>query len=260
MTNGTSQGLFVVVGIIIFGIFVLISYILFKDTLKPTLSGIFTDSLEQSQDNLIGNITEENPTESVYFKTLPYGNEAFIYDYTGEETEITIPKEIDGKKITYISSTTFSDTKVTKVNFEKGFDGSHIFKSNFLYGSKIKELYLPDGAKVLDNLFGLNATNLEKVTLPNTLKEIKDSVFTNTKITEVYIPEGVTFLGYNAFTNKNLVQTFYLPNTLSRYDATIANHNMENTFVIGQYIEISTKYGEGLYIEQFGNNFKIIRQ
>lgn len=40
MTNGTSQGLFVVVGIIIFGIFVLISYILFKDTLKPTLSGI----------------------------------------------------------------------------------------------------------------------------------------------------------------------------------------------------------------------------
>lgn len=129
MTNGTSQGLFIVVGIIIFGIFVLISYILFKDTLKPTLSGIFTDSLEQSQDNLIGNIAE-----------------------------------------------------------------------------------------------------------------------------------GVTFLGYSAFTNKNLVQIYYLPNTLSRYDATTSNHNMENTFVIGQYIEIPTKYGEGLYIEQFGNNFKIIRQ
>lgn len=48
MTNGTSQGLFVVVAIIIFGIFVFISYLLFKDTLKPTLANIFTDGFEQT--------------------------------------------------------------------------------------------------------------------------------------------------------------------------------------------------------------------
>ena len=52
MTNGTSQGLFVVVAIIIFGIFVLISYMLFKDNLKPTLVNIFTDGLEQSENSL----------------------------------------------------------------------------------------------------------------------------------------------------------------------------------------------------------------
>ncbi|MGL9944796.1 hypothetical protein [Enterococcus faecalis] len=54
MTNGTSQGLFVVIAIIIFGIFVGISYLLFRDTLKPSLSGIFTDSLEQADENLTG--------------------------------------------------------------------------------------------------------------------------------------------------------------------------------------------------------------
>lgn len=59
MTNGTSQGLFIVIAIIIFGIFVLISYLLFKDNLKPTLANIFTDGLEQSTDNLIG-VTDEN--------------------------------------------------------------------------------------------------------------------------------------------------------------------------------------------------------
>lgn len=52
MTNGTSQGLFVVVAIIIFGIFVLISYLLFRDTLKPSLANIFTDGLKQAKDSL----------------------------------------------------------------------------------------------------------------------------------------------------------------------------------------------------------------
>lgn len=47
MTNGSSQGLFVVVAIIIFGIFVLISYLLFKDTLKPSLANIYCDAFEQ---------------------------------------------------------------------------------------------------------------------------------------------------------------------------------------------------------------------
>lgn len=50
MTDGASQGLFVIVAIVIFGIFVLISYVLFKDTLKPSLSNIFTDGLEQAED------------------------------------------------------------------------------------------------------------------------------------------------------------------------------------------------------------------
>lgn len=60
MTNGTSQGLFVVVAIVIFGIFVLISYLLFRDNLKPSLGGIFTDGLEQAK-CAISNEDESNP-------------------------------------------------------------------------------------------------------------------------------------------------------------------------------------------------------
>lgn len=50
MTEGANQGLFVIVAIVIFGIFVLISYVLFRDTLKPSLSTIFTDGIEQAED------------------------------------------------------------------------------------------------------------------------------------------------------------------------------------------------------------------
>ncbi|WP_430596446.1 hypothetical protein [Enterococcus sp. DIV0210g] len=42
MTDGASQGLFVIVAVVIFGIFVLIAYILFRDTLQPKLTEIFS--------------------------------------------------------------------------------------------------------------------------------------------------------------------------------------------------------------------------
>ncbi|HDT8003681.1 TPA: hypothetical protein QFD63_000305 [Enterococcus faecium] len=42
MTDGASQGLFVIVAVVIFGIFVLIAYILFRDTLQPKLAEIFS--------------------------------------------------------------------------------------------------------------------------------------------------------------------------------------------------------------------------
>lgn len=47
MTNGTSQGLFIVVAIVIFGIFVLLSQTLFGDQLSNGLVGLFDDSIEQ---------------------------------------------------------------------------------------------------------------------------------------------------------------------------------------------------------------------
>lgn len=47
MTNGSSQGLFIVIAVVIFGIFVAISYILYRDNLTPSLSKIFCDSFTQ---------------------------------------------------------------------------------------------------------------------------------------------------------------------------------------------------------------------
>lgn len=48
MTDGTSQGLFIVVAIVIFGIFTLMAYILFEDTLSPALASMFTDGIEKT--------------------------------------------------------------------------------------------------------------------------------------------------------------------------------------------------------------------
>lgn len=52
MTDGTSQGLFIVVAIVIFGIFVVLAYILFEDTLSPAIQGLFDGAVDQATTNL----------------------------------------------------------------------------------------------------------------------------------------------------------------------------------------------------------------
>ncbi|MDT2795530.1 hypothetical protein P7H53_12350 [Enterococcus thailandicus] len=52
MTDGASQGLFVIVAVVIFGIFVLIAYLLFRDTLKGSLEGIFKNATSDATASL----------------------------------------------------------------------------------------------------------------------------------------------------------------------------------------------------------------
>lgn len=52
MTDGASQGLFVIVAVVIFGIFVLIAYILFRDTLQPKLADIFKNATDTAEASL----------------------------------------------------------------------------------------------------------------------------------------------------------------------------------------------------------------
>ena len=73
MTEGGSQGLFVVVAVIIFGLFVSIAYLLFDDTLKPALVGIFKDGLFQAQEKLPPTGAENLPEEDDSIITIVDG-------------------------------------------------------------------------------------------------------------------------------------------------------------------------------------------
>ncbi|MDT2844777.1 hypothetical protein [Vagococcus lutrae] len=143
MTNGASQGLFVIVAVVIFGIFVLISYVLFRDTLKPNLANIFTDSLEQANKNLNNeksNLPSDKPEDSKEDKEEDSIDWTKYYKFNKENghiegvtsafmtemanSEIIVPSEIDGVKVNTIESYTFSRV-----------DGK--YRDNYIYPSKI---------------------------------------------------------------------------------------------------------------------------
>lgn len=52
MTDGASQGLFIIVAVVIFGIFVVIAYLLFRDKLSNALGSIFDNALTQASSEL----------------------------------------------------------------------------------------------------------------------------------------------------------------------------------------------------------------
>lgn len=151
MTNGTSQGLFVVIAIIIFGIFVGISYLLFRDTLKPSLSNIFTDGLNQAnclltnndESNVICNPTFHNSFEisgtfSLGFKDTKnsFGTTAYPLIWTPSNQSV---RTINLKS--YIDSG-------SSLNIENGLVEISTINDNSV---KVKQSYI-------DNGFGTNNT------------------------------------------------------------------------------------------------------
>lgn len=86
MTEGANQGLFVIVAVVIFGFFVLISYVLFKDILKPSLTNTFTDSLEQAEDaidpKIITKITINEKTNEIKNLKKNQAEDYYINEFT----------------------------------------------------------------------------------------------------------------------------------------------------------------------------------
>ena len=99
-----------------------------------------------------------------------------IISYNGDDAEVIIPSEIDGKKVTYIDDSAFQNcTSLTSVT-------------------------IPNSVKEIGAFAFLNCTSLTSVTIPESVKEIRDGAFYNcTSLTSVTIPSSVTEIQGSAF-------------------------------------------------------------
>ncbi|WP_368562412.1 leucine-rich repeat protein [Enterococcus faecalis] len=195
MTNGTSQGLFAVISIVIFGIFVLISYLLFKGSLRPSLSRIFTDSLEQSEENLIG-IVKEKPINVQSSRE----DETFIYAKIREANEAKGEKEI-GVQAKKLDDNTLQlhQTSVSDENYNRG--------SSDMTGS----LSIPDeinGMKIIsiNNFAFFKSKFTGGLKLPNGLTIIGNKPFGNSKFTGELNVSNITYIQGYAFYSSKIVK------------------------------------------------------
>ncbi|MDT2481110.1 leucine-rich repeat protein [Enterococcus avium] len=176
MTNGTSQGLFIVVAIIIFGIFVLISYILFKDTIKTSLSAIFTDSLGQVE----GTSKNEDDSSPIFkFDSSTGEIKGFKEGYATSEDTLIIPEEINGKAVTKISDGAFKEEQFKKLVLP---DGIVEIGEEAFYNSPLEEANLDDATIVGKDAF-YNSTFLEK-------KSTLDFSLSSTNTSQMLILDG----------------------------------------------------------------------
>lgn len=255
MTNGTSQGLFIVVAIVIFGIFVGLSYTIFGDELTPKVLGLFEQSTEQAGGNLTGKIDvnvdafredehfvyakirEENPEKDenevwVKAKKLEDGTLSIVgtarYDETYEgsyevgkssgisaDGEITFPDRINNMKIIGINDNVFRYSDFTG-KLRLPSHLKYIGDYAFYYAKFSGEMELPSTLIEIGDLAFDHSLFTGKLELPASLTHIGNQAFYKSKFSgDLDLPDGLNHIGQNAFTYSRFSGDLELPNNLT---------------------------------------------
>lgn len=197
MTNGGSQGLFVVVAVVIFGIFVSISYLIFRDKLTPSLSAIFSNSfsIATNFEQIIGRGEEDGYYYGFY--PLKNDNEGMYFEYFAS-------KETDKVYLFAVYE------KLENGEFDKDIHGNklkgHLELPDTIEGKKVVGLSVYKGTQTGN--WSLSQAPVSSVKLPLFLETIPEGLFDlyetapnlrNLKSLVGGIPESVTSIGRNAF-------------------------------------------------------------
>lgn len=274
MSNGGSQGLFVVVAIIIFGIFIATSYLIFGDRLKTSLTTIFEDSTSK-----VSNIVEDRggevggeDGETVGFEDI--GNNQAIAKVNGttEMTDADIEKLLLGdseaadkllnsKSLTYfikvekLSNNTWSivDSAITKdflLNNKTYNKGWGIFNENATIPNEINGLLVTE---IGESSF-MNSSFTGKLTLPNSLERLGTNSFSSSKFTgTLSLPKNlknIAGLRMSTFSGE-----LTLPNSLESIDyGALQNSKFTGNLILPE----GFKKLEGMSLEKSNFDGKIV--
>lgn len=130
------------------------------------------------------------------FEYVDYESGIAITGYNGEGGTVTIPAEIDGKKVVATKSSMGSDV------------------INALGGrNDITKIIISEGIKEIGYDSFYKMTNLKEVVLPSTLEVIEAGAFAGSGITSIDIPKSVTMINSSAFSRTKLTSIYIPKNT-----------------------------------------------
>ena len=127
------------------------------------------------------------------------GESVTLTKYSGSDTEVIIPSELGGKKVTAIGEKAFYKNKtITSVKIPEGVTSIGVYA--FQYCNSLTEVTIPKSVTSIgDNAFSV-CDSLTKATIPEGVTSIGNYAFSGcSSLTEVTIPEGVTSIGAGAF-------------------------------------------------------------
>ena len=114
-------------------------------------------------------MTAQAEEEKTYdgFSYVENGDEITITGYTGDKTELVIPGEIDGKKVTSIGGWAFMDCR------------------------GLTSITIPDSVTSVDKYAFWNCSGLTSITIPDSVTSIGDFAFEGCSgLTSIILPNG----------------------------------------------------------------------
>ena len=145
---------------------------------------------------------------------IPSDESYFVVNSTGEtitgltdagktQTELVIPYEINGKKITKLSS---------------GHESSSELPQSILNGAtnKITKVIIPETVTTLGRGAFFTCTALKSINIPDSVTSIGSAAFTNcSSLTSINIPNSVTSIEHNAFSGCSSLISINIPNSVT---------------------------------------------
>ena len=145
-----------------------------------------------------------------------------IIGYAGNQTEVTIPYELNGQRVTVTieegpDGTTDNLKNVKKVTFAPGY--KKMTTSTIIGFENVEELVIPDTVTELQHLSFNDLKKLKKVQLSSSLKNIGYCSFRGcSSLESITIPEGVVKIERSAFEDCSSLKSVSLPNSLEEVE------------------------------------------
>lgn len=119
-----------------------------------------------------------------------------IMHYKGYDTNLVIPSEVDGKKVTSIGEL-YGNKDIISVEIPNSV--VNIGLGAFEYFRSLKNIIIPDSVTSIGARAFEGCRNLTNIEIPNSVKDIGNSAFRDCRsLTKIEIPDSVTYI--NSFT------------------------------------------------------------
>lgn len=171
-------------------------------------SGQLASALAKTVDGVYGTVfhyaaqrVKRVPKDVGNYKFNFIGENLELNGYSGGETHITIPEEVEDRKLRRIGPNTFERNRHLKSVYIPD-SVANIGYAAFYVCNKLKEIHLPKGLLVIERSAFNYCKALEKVSIPQGTLHIDTRAFYDcSELEEIYIPDSVGYIGEEAFKN-----------------------------------------------------------
>ena len=151
-------------------------------------------------------------------------NKVTIKQYIGTETDVIIPKTIEGYPVTELGSSAFyQNSSVKSVILPDGLELIGSFAFFRCYG--ITEMKIPDSVKTINAQAFNDCKSLKTIDLGEGIQVIKDRAFYGCEALEsITFPSSLTTLAYNVFSGCKALTEITIPATITSLDTDMFTH------------------------------------
>ncbi len=138
-----------------------------------------------------------------------------IIRYFGDDSDLAIPSEIDGKTVTIIGEDAFSRC-ISLENVMIPESVTHIYDGAFSSCTRLKSVTIPESVTEIGVSAFASCISLKSITIPESVKSISGYAFYRCiSLENVTIPDGVTEIGYDAFYDCKTLKSVTIPKSVT---------------------------------------------